>query len=76
MRPNMKGIIALLTTIGFLLIVGGLSYGVLSSGDSPAILILFGTLSSGWGAVIGYYFGSAEQARLPQRKTDEKGDKA
>ena len=72
MKPNMKGLIALLTPIGFLLIVGGLSYGVLTSGDSPAILILFGTLSSGWGAVIGYYFGSAEMQRAPQRKTDER----
>ena len=70
MKPNMKGVIALCTTLGFLAIVGGLSYGTLSSGDSPAILILFGTLSSGWGAVIGYYFGSAEIQRAPQRAGD------
>ena len=72
MRPNMRGIIALCTTLGFLAIVGGLSYGKLSTGDSPAILILFGTLSSSWGAVIGYYFGAADLQRAPQRKTDDK----
>ena len=72
MKPTMKGILALCTTLGFLAILGGLSYGTLTSGDSPAILILFGTLSSGWGAVIGYYFGSADTARAPQRKDDNK----
>lgn len=66
----MKGYLAILTTIGFLAVLIGLSLGILRASDNPAILILFGTLSSGWGAVIGYYFGSAETVRAPQRKTD------
>ena len=69
---NMKGYLALLITVGFLAIVTGLSLGTFSTVDSPAILILFGTLSSGFGAVVSYYFGSAEtSARAPQRKADE-----
>lgn len=71
----MKGYLALLTTIGFLAILAGLSLGYMQAGDNPAILILFGTLASGWGAVIGYYFGSAESAvRAPQRKSDTEGE--
>ena len=70
MKPNMRGIIALCVTVGFLAIVGGLSYGTFTSGDSPAILIMFGSLSAAFGAVIGYYFGSADMPRASQRKTD------
>lgn len=69
----MKGYLALITTIGFMAILIGLSAGVLRTTDSPAILILFGSLSTNWGLAMGYYFGSAENTvRAPQRKTDEK----
>lgn len=69
----MKGGLALITTIGFLVILLGLSSGTLRTTDSPAILILFGSLSTNWGLCMGYYFGSAEAAtlRAAQRKTDE-----
>ena len=68
----MKGYLALITTIGFIVILIGLSSGVLKTSDSPSILILFGSLSTNWGLAMGYYFGSAENTvRAPQRKTDE-----
>lgn len=71
---NMKGYLAILTTIGFLGILTGLALGTLKASENPAILILFGSLASGWGAVISYYFGSADTQRV-QRKSDEEPKK-
>lgn len=68
----MKGYLALITTVGFMAILIGLSSGALRTGESPAILILFGSLSTNWGLAMGYYFGSAETlSGRGQRKTDE-----
>lgn len=67
----MKGYLALLTTIGFLAVLLGLGIGVMRVVDSPAILILFGALSSNWGNIIGYYFGAAENRTQTTRKSDQ-----
>lgn len=53
------GYLAALVTIGFFGILVGLMLGVLKTDDNNELLILLGALSTSWGAVVNFYFGSS-----------------
>lgn len=52
-------VLALVITVGFFGILIGLLSGVLSSKDSPELLLLIGSLSTAWGMVVSFFYGSS-----------------
>lgn len=50
--------LAMLVTTGFIGILVGAMFGWFKMGDSQAMLLLLGSLTTGWGTVMAYYFGS------------------
>lgn len=59
--------LAVLVTAGFVGILTGTMTGLLHVGDSQAMLLLLGSLTTGWGTVMAYYFGSTASSAT---KTD------
>jgi hypothetical protein len=51
--------LAALTTVGFFGVLAGMLSNVLKAGDSQALLIMLGSLQTGWTMVMAYYFGSS-----------------
>lgn len=64
MEARAKLCLAVLITAGFLAVIIGMSIGVFTIKDNPSILMLFGALSTNFGAVINYYFGSSQGSEL------------
>lgn len=56
---RIPGALALVITVGFFGILGGMLTGKLSVQDNQSLLILLGALSAGFGAVLNFYFGSS-----------------
>jgi hypothetical protein len=61
------GALAISITIGFFVLLGGMMFGKLHPSDNQALLLLLGSLTMGFGAVINYYFGSSAGS---DRKTE------
>lgn len=53
------GVLSILIIVGFFGILIGMLYGHLKVTDQQSLLILLGSLSAGFGAVLNYYFGSS-----------------
>jgi hypothetical protein len=51
--------LALLVTVGFFGILSYMVYGNWKASDNPALLLLLGALSTSWGSIINFYFGSS-----------------
>lgn len=67
-RSWVPSALAMTVTTGFIGILGGSMFGLMKLGDSQAMLLLLGSLSTGWGQILAYYFGStagsSEKTRL------------
>lgn len=63
-RSWVPAALAVLVTSGFVGILTGSMTGVLKVGDSQAMLLLLGSLTTGWGTVMAYYFGSTSGSAL------------
>jgi hypothetical protein len=61
------GTLAITITLGFFVLLGGMMFGKLHPADNQALLLLLGSLSMAFGAVISYYFGSSAGS---DRKTE------
>lgn len=61
------GALAVTITLGFFILLGGMMFGKLHPADNQALLLLLGSLTMGFGAVINYYFGSSAGS---DRKTE------
>jgi hypothetical protein len=74
-RDEIAGFVAIATVSGFLvlciLLASGIGKGMFS--ENPAILILFGALSAGFGQVLQYFFGSSDGSRTKTDLLAEKG---
>lgn len=63
-RSAIPGLLAMLVTGGFFAILIGMMSGRLNVSDQQALLILLGALSTSWGAVVNFYFGSSHGSQL------------
>lgn len=60
-RSKIPGYLAVAITAGFFGILTGMMFGFLkTSGNSEALLILLGALSTSFGAIVQFYFGSSK----------------
>ncbi len=57
-RSNIPAILSVLVTVGFFSLLGGMLTGWLKVSDSQALLLMLGSLTTGWGVVMAYWFGS------------------
>ena len=55
---NISSFLAGLTTVGFFAVLGLILTKTVPL-ESPPVLVLLGTLGSGWTTVLGFYFGSS-----------------
>ena len=72
-RSYMPAVLAVLITVGYFGILIGLLAGMLKLSNNEALLILIGALSTAWGAVVQFFFGSssgsqAKDAVIASRK--------
>jgi hypothetical protein len=58
-RSNIPGVLAIIIVGGFFGILVAMMLGLLKVNDQQSLLILLGALSSGFGAVLNYYYGSS-----------------
>ncbi len=66
-RSNLPAWLSLIVTIGYFSILVGMMTGFLVITDSQALLIMLGSLSTGWGMVMAYWFGTTSSS---QNKND------
>lgn len=66
-KSKIPGALAVSIVIGFFILLGGMMFGKLHPADNQALLLLLGSLTMGFGAVINYYFGSSAGS---DRKTE------
>lgn len=59
--------LSLAVTIGYFLILVGMMTGWLKVSDSQALLLMLGSLSTGWGVVMAFWFGTTHDSG---RKTE------
>ena len=57
-RSNIPAWLSLIVTIGYFAILIGMMTGFFVIMDSQALLIMLGSLSTGWGMVMAYWFGT------------------
>jgi hypothetical protein len=62
-KSRIPGILAGIVTVGFFAILVGLMSGKLETSNNPELLILLGALSTSWGAVVSFYFGSSASSQ-------------
>lgn len=66
-RSNIPAWLSLIVTIGYFSILIGMMTGFLVIADSQALLLMLGSLSTGWGMVMAYWFGTTSGS---QNKND------
>jgi hypothetical protein len=75
-RSNVPAVLSISITLGYFLILTGLMVGFLKVADSQALLLMLGSLSTGWGIVISFWFGtthsSGEKTALLAQSTPPK----
>lgn len=66
-RSNVPAILSGLITVGFFGILVGMMTGSLKVSESQALLLLLGSLSTAWGCVVSFWFGTTHDSG---RKTE------
>jgi hypothetical protein len=66
-RSPVPAILSTLVTVGYFGILVGMMLGKLKVEDSQALLLMLGSLSTGWGMVMAFWFGTTADSG---RKTD------
>ena len=66
-RSWVPAALSVIVTLGFFGILSGMLAGVLRLNDSEAMLLMLGSLTTGWGAVMAYWLGSTSSSAT---KTD------
>ena len=62
-KSRIPAILAIVITVGFFCLLGGMMFGVLKASDNQALLILLGALSAAFGAVVNFFFGSSASSQ-------------
>lgn len=57
-RSNIPAWLSLIVTVGYFAILVGMMTGFFVIADSQALLLMLGSLSTGWGVVMAYWFGT------------------
>jgi hypothetical protein len=66
-RSQVPAVLSIAVTIGYFLILTGMMVGFLKVSDSQALLLMLGSLSTGWGVVMAFWFGTTHDSG---RKTE------
>jgi hypothetical protein len=66
-RSIMPAVLSGIVTVGFLGLLLGMMLGVLQVSDSEALLLMLGSLSTAWGVVMAFWFGTTSGSA---RKTE------
>lgn len=66
-RSQVPAILSIAVTLGYFLILTGMMVGFLKVSDSQALLLMLGSLSTGWGVVMAFWFGTTHDSG---RKTE------
>lgn len=66
-RSRIPALLSTIVTVGFFGLLGGMMSGWFKPSDNQALLILIGALSSGWGMVMSFWFGTSHGS---QTKTE------
>jgi predicted nucleic acid-binding protein len=66
-RSNVPALLSILVTVGYFGILMGMMLGALKVSDSQALLLMLGSLSTGWGVVMAFWFGTTNDSG---RKTE------
>ena len=66
-RSQIPAVLSIGVTVGYFAILIGLLTGRLQVSDSQALLIMLGSLSTGWGVVMAFWFGTTSDSG---RKTE------
>lgn len=57
-RSKIPAILSIIITLGYFGILAGMMLGVLKVADSQALLIMLGSLTTAWAAVMAFWFGT------------------
>jgi hypothetical protein len=66
-RSRVPAVLSIIVTVGYFGILVGMMTGMLKVQDSQALLLMLGSLSTGWGVVMAFWFGTTNDSG---RKTD------
>ena len=66
-RSNVPAQLSVLVTVGYFAILIGMMFDVLKVKDSQALLLMLGSLTTGWGVVMAFWFGTTNDSG---RKTE------
>lgn len=66
-RSKMPAILSIIVTLGYFLILSCMMLGWLKVSDSQALLLMLGSLSTAWGMVMAFWFGTTSDS---SRKTE------
>jgi hypothetical protein len=66
-RSNVPATLSIGVTAGYFAILAGMMTGILKVSDSQALLLMLGSLSTGWGVVMSFWFGTTHDSG---RKTE------
>lgn len=61
-RSNVPAMLSGLITVGFFGILVGMMLGLLKVSESQALLLLLGSLSTAWGCVVSFWFGTTHSS--------------
>ena len=61
-RSPIPAILSVGVTLGYFGILVGMMYGTLKVSDSQALLIMLGSLTTAWGGVVAYWFGTTNSS--------------
>lgn len=67
LRSKVPAWLSILVTLGYFGVLIGMMLGVLHTSDSQALLLMLGSLSTAWGIVMAYWFGTTSDGG---RKTE------
>jgi hypothetical protein len=71
-RSWVPAALSILVTVGFFSLLLGMLLGVLRVSDSQALLMMLGSLGTGWGMVMAFWFGTTHDSG---RKTEMLNDR-
>lgn len=66
-RSQVPAVLSVAVTVGYFAILIGMMTGWLKVSDSQALLLMLGSLSTGWGVVMAFWFGTTHDSG---RKTE------